>query len=271
MARRVKDQSLDSREARRKLKVSGKPYWRSIGTGLHIGYRKGKTGAVWVIRQYLGGRTYKLETIAEADDFLDADGKDILDFWQAQEAARNLRQRRSLGRYTVKEAIRDYLDRLEGRPSWHDTKMRLEAFAVPAFGDRHVSDLEADDLRRWHRDIAKTPARARTKRGAEQAYRAGNLSEPETQRKRQASANRCLGLLKAALNLAWREKKAESNEAWQRVEPFRGVDVPRARYLSVNEAQRLINASQGAFRRRGAPVPPNNPPIVGDDNPADLY
>src|SRR6185437_16606643 len=71
---------------------------------------------------------------------------------------------------------------------------------------------------------------------------------PETQRKRQASANRCLGLLKAALNLAWREKKLESNDAWQRVELFRGVDIPRARYLSVPEAQRLINAAQGDFR-----------------------
>ena len=55
--------------------------------------------------------------------------------------------------------------------------------------------------------VAKTPARARTKTGAARAYRRDNLQEPETQRKRQASANRCLGLLKAALNLAWREKK----------------------------------------------------------------
>src|SRR6185437_1300088 len=71
---------------------------------------------------------------------------------------------------------------------------------------------------------------------------------PETQRKRQASANRCLAILKAALNQAWRDKKVESNDAWQRVELFRGVDIPRARYLSVAEAQRLINASSGDFR-----------------------
>lgn len=84
MARRVKDRNLDTRDARRKLKASGKPYWRAIGKGLHVGYRKGKTGGVWVVRRYLGGQTYKLETIAEADDILDADGTDVLDFWQAQ-------------------------------------------------------------------------------------------------------------------------------------------------------------------------------------------
>jgi integrase len=248
MARRVRDRAIETREARRKLKASGKPYWRAIGKGLHVGYRKGKTSGVWVVRRYLGDRAYSMDTIAEADDVLDADGKDVLDFWQAQDAARQLRQRPSLGVYTVKDAIRDYLDRLEGRPSWHDTKTRLEAFAIPAFGDKRVSELEPDEIRNWHRAIAKTPARARTKRGAEQAYRSTDFDDPETQRKRQASANRCLGLLKAALNLAWREKKVESNDAWQRVELYRGVDIPRARYLSVAEAQRLINAAQGDFR-----------------------
>jgi len=248
MARRVRDRAIETREARRKLKASGKPYWRAIGKGLHVGYRKGKRSGVWVVRRYLGDQNYSMHTVAEADDVLDADGKDVLDFWQAQEAARNLRQRPKLGAYTVEDAVREYIDRLEGRASWHDTKKRLEAFVLPVFGDKKVSELEADEIRKWHREIAKTPARTRTKAGAEQAYRTDNLQEPETQRKRQASANRCLGLLKAALNLAWREKKVESNDAWQRVELFRGVDIPRARYLSVAEAQRLINSAQGDFR-----------------------
>jgi len=171
-----------------------------------------------------------------------------LDFWQAQEVARQVRQPQRRGAYTVRDAVNAYVDRLEGRPSWHDTKTRLEAFVLPAFGDKPIAKLEADEIRKWHRSIAKTLARCRTKSGAEQAYRAGNLAEPETARKRQASANRCLSLLKAALNQAWRDKRIESNDAWQRVELFRGVDVPRARYLSVSEAQRLINAAQGDFR-----------------------
>lgn len=250
LARRIKDRNLESGDARRKLKVSGKPYWRAIARGLHLGYRKGKTGGVWVIRRYLGNQTYHLQTIAQADDTLDANGIEILDFWQAQEAARNVRQSPvpKLGAYTVRDAVDAYLEYLEGRPSWHDTKKRLEAFVLPTFGDTPVAELEADEIRKWHRSIAKTPARRRTKTGAEQAYRAGDLKDPETARKRQASANRCLSLLKAALTRAWREKRVESNDAWQRVELFRGVDIPRARYLSVTEAQRLINAAQDDFR-----------------------
>jgi integrase len=248
MARRVRDKAIESREARRKLKASGKPYWRAVGKGLHVGYRKGKTSGVWVIRRYLGDRSYKIETIAEADDVLDANGEEVLDFWQAQEVARNVPQSPKRGPYTVKDAVKLYLEYLEGRPSYHDTRKRLEAFVLPVIGDKRVEELEADEIRQWHRSIAKTRARTRTKRGAEQAYRPGDLAEPETARKRQASANRCLGLLKAALNYAWREKKVGSNDAWQRVELFRGVDVPRAHYLSLSEAQRLINAAQGDFR-----------------------
>src|SRR3954453_8742106 len=96
MARRVRDRAIETRGARRKLKASGKPYWRAIGKGLHVGYRKGKTSGGWVVRRYLGDQNYSMHTVAEADDILDADGQDVLDFWQAQEAARNLRQRPKL-------------------------------------------------------------------------------------------------------------------------------------------------------------------------------
>src|SRR6185312_5872399 len=125
----------------RKLKASGKPFWRAIGKGLHVGYRKGKTSGVWVVRRYLGDQNYSMHTVAEADDVLDADGKDVLDFWQAQEAARNFRRRPTLGPYTVKDAVREYIDRLEGRASSYDTKKRLEAFVLPAFGDKKASEL----------------------------------------------------------------------------------------------------------------------------------
>jgi integrase len=219
---------------------------------LHLGYRKGRTGGVWVVRRYLGDQAYVLRTIAQADDNEDSNGAEILDFWQAQEAARNLRQniRLKVGPYTVRDAVTAYLDHLEGRPSYNDTKKRLEAFVLPAFGDKSVADLEDDEIRKWHRGIAKTPARRRSKPGVV-AYRNGDLKDPEVARKRQASANRCLSLLKAALNHAWRNRKktgVESNDAWQRVQLFRGVDIGRARYLQLPEARRLIDAATGDFK-----------------------
>ena len=97
MARRLRDKNIETREARAKLKASPNPYWRAIGRGLHLGYRKGKTGGVWVVRKFVGGKEgtsykYDVRTIAQADDREDANGIEILDFWTAQDRARDERR-----------------------------------------------------------------------------------------------------------------------------------------------------------------------------------
>src|SRR5262249_57419814 len=89
-ARRFRERPLDGRDAGRRLKIRGKPYYRAIERGLHLGYRRlgdGQAGT-WVARHYIGEQQYEVERIGTADDVSDADGVAILDFWQAQEAAR---------------------------------------------------------------------------------------------------------------------------------------------------------------------------------------
>ena len=74
--------------------------------------------------------------------------------------------------------------------------------------------------------------------------------DPEAIRKRQATANRVLTMLKAALNHAYDEKLVNNNEAWgRRVRPFRDVEVARTRYLQIDEAKRLLNACEPDFRQ----------------------
>jgi hypothetical protein len=65
-----------------KLKHSGKPYWRAIDLGLHLGYRKGLAGGKWVLRRYLGKETYRVETIGAADDHSASNGVETLDFFK---------------------------------------------------------------------------------------------------------------------------------------------------------------------------------------------
>jgi hypothetical protein len=75
MSRTVKDANLGTREARSRLQARGKPYYRLIEQGLHLGYRKNRgRGGKWVARHYLGSQSYLVETIASADDYGDADG-----------------------------------------------------------------------------------------------------------------------------------------------------------------------------------------------------
>ena len=45
MARSLRDSRLETREARLRLKPRGKPYWRLIEPGLHLGYRR--LGPFW--------------------------------------------------------------------------------------------------------------------------------------------------------------------------------------------------------------------------------
>src|SRR5436190_11236240 len=89
MPRALKDSNLGSRDARSRLKARGKPYWRLIEPGLHLGYRKlaGRPGT-WCVRRYTGAQTYTVEAIkgVVADDNADADGRTVLSFAQAQKA-----------------------------------------------------------------------------------------------------------------------------------------------------------------------------------------
>jgi integrase len=256
MARKVRDKELDTREARGKLKPRGKPYWRAIERGLHLGYRrlKGKAGTWWA-RHYLGNQQYELEALGIADDLSDADSVAILDYWQAQTAARERMVNRAhtaagkTGPLTVGDAIQQYLEWLENnRKSAYDARRRAEAFIIPRLGGVECSALTADMLRAWHSGLGKELPRIRTPKGQPQRYRVVDVNDSEIRRRRCVSANRVLTVLKAALNRAWREGKVPSDTAWRRVEPFGDVDVSRTRYLSVAEARRLINACNGEFR-----------------------
>lgn len=261
MARTLRNVRLGSPTARAELKPSGKPYFVELEPGAHIGYRKPVKGAgKWVLRTYEGNGVYRVETIGTADDLTnvrDADGVTLLSWKQVQDVARETMEHRvkhaataAARAYTVSVAMAEYLDwYAAARKSAVDAKHRVDAHILPALGDRPVSELTADELRGWLHGLAKIPARVRSKAGKAQRFKAADLEgDEEVKRKRRASANRTLTILKAALNRAWREKKVENDDAWRRVEPFRAADAARVRYLSVDEARRLINASDQEFR-----------------------
>jgi integrase len=230
MARRIRDKNLETRTARAKLKARGKPYYKAIGQGLHLGYRKGKTEGKWVVRRYVGEQQYMVNTIATADDFTDADGIHVLDFWQAQEAARELAGKQSYsGPYRVRDAVEDYLLYLGDQRNFA-TGLRAKKHILPSLGDELVEQLTADRLRAWHRDIVKP----------------GN--DEESRRKSQVSANRVMTILKAALNHAFAEGKVSADKEWRRVKPFKGVARSRTRYLTYAEIERLLNAAEPHFR-----------------------
>jgi integrase len=266
MSRTIREVNLSTRAARDRLKPSGKPYYRSLDQGLHLGYRRGLRGAAWVMRWYVGAEAYRVESLAgRPDDVLDADGATVLTWSQAQAEARKLFGRREReaagleadrrkGPYTVRDAIADYLDWLaRHRKTTRDSKYRAEALILPHLGDINVDRLSATRLRKWHEGLAAAPARLR--RSAEEVA-AGRMkgrdtdpNDAEAIRRRRSTANRTLTILKAALNHAWREGKTPSDDAWRRVRPFPEADAARVRYLTTDEARRLLNTCDEDFRK----------------------
>ena len=255
MARTVRDTKLESRAARERLKARGKPYWRELEPGCHLGYRRlsGKAGR-WCVRHYAGQQTYQVETIATADDYSDADGVAVLSYRQAQAVARQRMVDRAhqaagkRGPITVADAVETYLGFLrDNRKTAADAAYRVNAFILPTLGAVEVSALTTEKLRHWLAALAATPPRRRSRKG-EAPRHAKTDHSTEARRRRRSSANRVLTTLKAALNFVWREGHVPSDTAWRRVEPFENVDAARLRYLTLAEAKRLLNACEPEFR-----------------------
>jgi integrase len=244
MARRVKDLNLESREARAKLKSRSKPYWRTIGRGLHLGYRKNKTGhSVWVSRQYVGG-AYRTKAVGLADDVEDANGDTVLDFWQAQDFARNLRAAQKLS-VTVKDAITAYLRFLEGRPSWVTARSRAHTSILPELGKLQIDELDPETIRTWHKGIAQRGPQVRS--NGTPKFRKTS-SDHDAVRKRRATANNYLLTLKAALNHVWKEQRLSVERTWAHVKPFPNTTVAKGDYFTLDEVRDILAVAESTFQ-----------------------
>jgi integrase len=237
MVRRIRDPSLETRSARLKLAISKKPTFVSIGQGLSIGYRRNKSAGTWVFRKADGKGGMQTRAIGMADDHVEADGTDVLTFWQAAEKVRGHGKPNGAlpGRITVNEAFDAYLPGLEGRNarSAQTTKGRVKKHILPKLGSYAVADLTKTQLEGWQASLVK------------------KSDDKEVVRKSQDTANRILSMLKALLNHAWNDEKnaIPSDQAWRKVKPFKDVGHPREVRFSPPETHKLVeNIDDPNFR-----------------------
>lgn len=260
MARTVRNQKIDSRSARAQLSARREPYWTVISAGCGLGYRRAVNGGSWIakFRDDTGTRSY--EALGAADDARDADGVSVYSFAQAQTMTRAYFERRAreiagdvvhaAGPFTVAHAFEFYLTAYErrGGKSLDLMLSKARTYILPQLGAVPVSKLTKGRLDRWFHEIAESPARVRSRPGSAQRYR-GPVVGAENRRKRRATANRVLTVLKASLNYSYQEGRIAHDDAWRRVKAFREVDVARICYLSDDESRRLTNACNPDFRQ----------------------
>jgi integrase len=260
MPRVVKEVNLATKEARKRLAIAKKPYFRSLDEGLHLGYRASNSGGAWVLRWYQGNGKYGTANLeGRPDDVLEADGATVLSWSQAQAAARAQFQRVQreaagldevrTGPYTVNDALTDYMTayKRRGGKSEDRTQAVIDALIVPALGAIEVAKLSRKRIEAWHEKLTEAAPRLRTKASEEQKFKEADTS-PEGLRRRRSTANRVLTILKAALNHVHSARKVASDDAWRGVKSFREVDAARTRYLSDDESRRLVNACDPEFR-----------------------
>lgn len=262
MARTARNSKLDTRSARLKLASRREPYWTALSGGCHVGYRCTPSGGGTWIGRYRDNATGKrhFDALGAADDIRDADGITVFSFAHAQTRAREFFDRKARemagdlapddGTLTVEVACKTYMvdyARRGGRGS-AQTQSVINSHILPALGAVAVSKLTRKRVADWLDGIASEAPRVRRRKDADKpAFRKGKAGT-ESKRQRKSTANRVLTVLKAALNFVHSEGRVSCRPVWGLVKPFRAVDAARLRYLSDDEARRLVNACEPEFR-----------------------
>jgi integrase len=195
MARSTRSSTLETRTARLRLPIAKKPVFIKIAAGLGLGYRRNRTAGTWVARIADGKGANWTKAFGVADDFDEANGSTVLDFWQAQEMARTL-GRNAAGEIgsakpaTVAEALEAYEGDLQTRGADAGNVGRVRVHLTKALLEKSVPLLAHRELRRWRDGLAKALA--------------------------PATVNRTCTVLKAALNLAAEaDQRITNRRAWE--------------------------------------------------------
>jgi len=195
MARKVRYSALESRSARLKLNVRGRPYsGPSLGRGISQNYRRCKGNGSWVAKVSNGHGRYWTDAVGQADDYDDADGKDILDFWQAQDVIKKLARGEDgsadTAPITVDGALKDYNCDLEARNANPYNAKSPRVHLAPVLLAKPVQLLTATELKKWRDSLL------------------GKLKP--------ATVNRVCRCLFAALELARRhDGRIQNRQAWE--------------------------------------------------------
>ena len=260
---------IDTKRVRDSLKARREPYWYKLSRGRHLGLRKldNLSPGTWIAkyRDEAGKRFHEaLGEVSEAFGFDQA--KVAAEKWFA-ECDGGVAEHAAGGKaIDVARACIDYVKaiRKEGRKDTaHDAHMRfrrtvygntadgeLAEVPSPASAEANPLDIGRPEGKKAKKDpeprsIAAVPvAKVRSKRVKDWhlGLVSGGLSK--------ASANRTLTALKAALNLAVRNRAVNAAVAqeWGEVQPLKGASRRRELFLDVGQRRSLLANAKGAGR-----------------------
>ena len=155
MARKVSFSAMESRSARLRLKIRRRPYsGPSLARGISLMYRRNKTNGTWVLKVSDGHGAYWTKGFALADDFEDADEKNVLTFYQAQDQAKKLARggdncSADSAPITVDGALTAYRTDLISRNANPYNAEHPRVHLTSALLSKPVALLAAAELKKW--------------------------------------------------------------------------------------------------------------------------
>jgi integrase len=221
--------AIHLKKVRAKLAERQEPFWAPpLGTNQSLGYRQ-KGGGSWIARFKESGK-YRYKALGPCTE--------TFDFHEAKEEARkwfaDLERGVSSDGETVETACRAYVkDRRteKSEANAHDAMKRFERTVYGTeFGARLLDKLRTAHIKAWRNALIEPGA---GKRG---------LSK--------ASANRTLTSLKAALNLAVKDRRVTASAVieWKSVEPYENANKRRDLFLDLDARRKLLDAASGAVK-----------------------
>src|SRR5262249_5511201 len=145
-------QKLKTPPARRKLPVRKKPYYVAISPGVFLGYCRNAGHCKWSVR-VVRGRAEWTDRFATTDDLEPANGRDVLNYWQAVDQARPLARGTDDAPdnkpLTGVDALDAYERDLKPRGADPANAQRVRKHLTASLADKPVMLLSTQDLRHW--------------------------------------------------------------------------------------------------------------------------
>ena len=154
MARKQRNNSLETRTARLKLAVRRRPYpGAKLARGKQMQYRRNKGNGTWLLKVSDGHGKPWTKAFAQADDFDESDNAAILTFFEAQDTAKKLTRGEDGGAdnapITVDGALTAYRADLISRNSNPYNAQWPRVHLTPALISKPVALLTATELKKW--------------------------------------------------------------------------------------------------------------------------
>ena len=217
---------IDSERKRKALKPQSQPYRYKIKPLHYLAYRRNKNfdGGKWIAILVRAHHQIGIESNFDYSDALDAALKW---FASCEGESGNI-----VVNATVQTAVDDYVASLRVEKTdqtARETGARIRKHASAAMLKTKLSALTTRQIKLFRDGMVKLS------------------DDPEVKRKSQDTANRVMGMLKAALNLAYRDGLVSSDKVWRRVERFKSVVKARTLFLSDKQVRELLDATTGDF------------------------